>query len=357
MPDAAPAPVDDAVLDDLRRRLRATRTVDVVPGGPERGVESGYLTGLVRYWAEEHDWRAAEDRIRALPWVRSSGGLRAVHQRAADPAAPVVVLLHGWPDSVLRFTRVLPLLPDVHVVVPALPGYPFSDLPASSGAAMADPVAALLDELGYGACTVSGGDIGTSVAESLARRHPEHVGALHLTDVPSRALALVDRSDWTPEERAFSAEIARWQAGEGAYLAEQATKPNTLAAALGDSPAGLAAWIVEKLRSWSDCDGDVEAAFPRDDLLTWVTAYWVTGTIGTSFGPYALREPPVPGRVAAPLAVQLFPRDLLHAPRGYAERTFDVREWDVAESGGHFAAWERPEAFVAGLRKAVALAT
>ena len=129
-----------------------------------------------------------------------------------------------------------------------------------------------------------------------------------------------------------------------------------LAAALGDSPAGLAAWIVEKLRSWSDCGGDVESVFPRDDLLTWVTAYWVTGTIGSSFLPYVEDAPPVEGRVEVPTVVSIFPHDLVPAPREFGERFFDIREWDEEPSGGHFAAWEKPEAYVAGLRKAIALA-
>ena len=353
--DAAPKPVDDAVLEDLRRRLRSSRYVRGVFGSWERGTNATYLTDLVEYWADHYDWRAAEERIRGLPWARHRG-MRAIHQRAEDPAAPVAVLLHGWPDSVLRFERVLPLLTDVHVVVPTLPGYPYSDMPASSGAAMADPVAALLAELGHERYVVSGGDIGTSVAESLARRQPEHVAALHLTDVPSRHLARFPEDQWSAAERRYSEQTAEWQRQEGAYLAEQATKPNTLSAALGDSPTGLAAWIVEKLRGWSDCGGDVESVFPRDDLLTWISLYWLTATIGTSFGPYALREPPVPGRVQAPTAVHLFPADLLHAPREYAERVFDIRVWDEAPSGGHFAAWEQPETFVAGLRRAIALA-
>jgi pimeloyl-ACP methyl ester carboxylesterase len=352
----APEPVDDAALEDLRRRLRATRLLDGVPGGWERGTEPGYLAELVEYWAEQYDWRAAEARILALPWVRTANGLRALHQRSADPDAPTVVLLHGWPDSFLRFERVLPLLREVHVVVPCLPGYPYAGVPGSSGAAMADPIAAMLAELGAERYVVSGGDIGSGVAEALARRSPDRVAALHLTDVPSSHLAAIDPESRTPDERRYAAAVEQWRMREGGYLAEQATRPNTLAAALGDSPAGLAAWIVEKLRGWSDCDGDVESVFPRDDLLTWVTLYWLTGSVGTSFAPYALREPPVHGRVAAPTAVTLFPVDPVHAPREYAQRTFDVRVWDEQRSGGHFAAWERPEAFVQGVRAALRLA-
>jgi pimeloyl-ACP methyl ester carboxylesterase len=142
---------------------------------------------------------------------------------------------------------------------------------------------------------------------------------------------------------------------EGAYAMLQSTKPHTLAVALGDSPAGLAAWIVEKLRSWSDCGGDVESVFPRDDLLTWVMAYWVTGTIGSSFLPYVEDTPTITGKVEVPTAVTIFPKDLVPAPRVFAERFFDLRDWDEQTSGGHFGAWEKPEAYVEGLRRAVAL--
>src|SRR5690606_7304171 len=142
----------------------------------------------------------------------------------------------------------------------------------------------LMAELGYAHYAVSGGDIGSGVAEGLARDHSERVSALHFTDIPLGHLAAVDPATATAEERAYLARVASWRAAEGGYIAEQSTKPNTLAAALGDSPVGLLSWLVEKLRTWSDCVGDVEAVFPRDDLLTWVTLYWLTGTIGSSFG-------------------------------------------------------------------------
>jgi pimeloyl-ACP methyl ester carboxylesterase len=355
--DAAPPPADDTALDDLRRRLRATRFLDGVPGGWDRGTDAAYLADLVYAWADDYDWRAAEERIRALPWELTSDGMRAIHQRAEDPHAPAVVLLHGWPDSVLRYERVLPLLTDVHVVVPALPGFPYSDLPPMSGAAMADPIAVMLGEMGHDRFLVSGGDVGASVAESLARRFPDRVLALHLTDIGLGHLATVPAEERTPAEQLFAVDVERWRAREGGYNAEQATKPNTLTPALGDSPVGLASWLVEKLRGWSDCGGDVEQAFPRDELLTWITLYWVTGTIGTSFGPYALREPPVPGRLPVPTVVSVFANDVLPAPRELAERVLDVRVWDEQPAGGHFAAWEQPEAFVAGLRKAIDLVT
>lgn len=352
---AAPDEVSQAELEDLQVRLRAFRPVPGVGAGWELGADADALVDLIRYWADGYDWRAAEGRIRSLPWARSQGGLRVVHQRAAEHDAQVVVLLHGWPDSVLRFDRVLPLLRDVHVVVPALPGFPFSASPGTSAAAMADPIAAALAELGCTRCVVSGGDIGADVAEALARRDPDRVTAMHLTDLPWGPVLTLPQADLTPGERAFTAELQEWQQAEGAYRAEHATKPDTLSVALGDSPAGLLAWILEKLRGWSDCGGDVLSVFSRDELLTWVSAYWFSGAIGTSFAPYALRQQPVNGRPRAPLVATLFPHDLLHPPREYAERLFDVREWRTPAAGGHFDAWEQPKTYVAGIRAALAL--
>ncbi|HZA04030.1 MAG TPA: epoxide hydrolase [Propionibacteriaceae bacterium] len=357
----APRPVEESVLRDLKDRLREFRRIPLVEGvGWSRGTDPEYLAELVNYWAETYYWREHEERILDYPWVRTGApgtGLRSIYQ-VADRDAPTVVLLHGWPDSVLRYERVLPLLTDVHLVVPALPGYPYGEVvtrPGMSTTAMADVVAASLVELGHDRYVVSGGDIGSSVAEALADRHREHVAALHLTDIPYTHLFAVDRSGLTEAEQKYLADGQTWQFTEGSYALQQSTKPHTLAAALGDSPAGLAAWIIEKLRSWSDCGGDVESVFPRDDLLTWLTAYWVTGTIGSSFLPYVEDAPPVEGRIEVPTAVTIFPHDLVPAPREFGERFFDVRSWDEEPSGGHFGAWEKPEAFVAGLRKAVAL--
>ena len=341
--------------------MRDFRRVPLVEGvGWDRGADADYLAELVDYWAETYDWRGHEQRILGLPWVRTEvrgRGLRSIHQTAGADA-PTVVLLHGWPDSFLRFERVLPLLTDLNVVVPCLPGYPYADPVTTTGmsaTAMADGVAGSLAELGVERYVVSGGDVGSLVAEAMARRHAGHVEALHLTDLPYLHLFSVTPGDLGAAEQQYLADGQAWQLSEGAYALLQATKPHTLAAGLGDSPAGLAAWIVEKLRSWSDCGGDVESVFPRDDLLTWVTAYWVTGTIGSSFLPYVERGEPLASRVEVPTAVTIFPKDLVPVPREFGDRLFDVRAWDEEPSGGHFGAWERPDAYVAGLRKAIAL--
>jgi len=348
--------VGQPVLDDLRERIAATRWPPAIAGaGWDRGTDIDYLRALAARWLE-YDWRAHEAELNELDHVRievDGFGLHAVHQRAADPGAVPLLLLHGWPDSFLRYCRVLPLLRDFHVVVPSLPGYGFSDKPAAPGCStrrFAELVAGLMTALGHDRFVASGGDIGGGVADWLAHRHADRLLGLHLTDVPYSHLLAVDAPDLTKAERAYLAAGRAWGQREGAYAAMQATKPMTAAYGLSDSPLGLAAWIVEKLRAWSDCDGDLERRFTLDDVLTHVTLYWVTNTIGTSFGPYFERETPGNERPAIPTAVTLFPRDLIPAPRAFADRIFDVRRWTELPRGGHFGAWEEPELFAGELR-------
>jgi pimeloyl-ACP methyl ester carboxylesterase len=344
------------MMNELRERLRRTQRVATPWADDEtRGVTGAFLDELLDRWANDYDWRAHERRIGELPWATVAAGgteLRVVHQRSADPGAPVVVLLHGWPDSVLRFERVLPLLTDVHVVVPALPGFPFAaplTAPGMSVNRIAGIVAHALDELGYPKYTVSGGDVGGTVAEILAAEHPDRVAALHLTDVSPRHALTANPAKLAPDAAAYLGQAVQWFRTEGGYIAEQSTRPNTLAVALGDSPAGLAAWIVEKLQAWSG-----ESAFTPDELLTWVTAYWATGTIGTSFATYT--EPAaVPDRIGTPTVLSVFPHDIKPAPRSYAEAFLNVRDYVEHRAGGHFAAWEQPQDYAAALRRAVKL--
>lgn len=356
--ESAPPIVPDAVLEDLRARIRNVHRVGL-PGAHDwsLGVSANYLDALLSTWAEDYDWRDVEARVRALPWVlseRRAVPLRVVHQRAAAPDSAAVVLLHGWPDSVLRFSKVLPLLTDVHVVVPALPGYPFAAPIAPSrisAATMATAVAATMTELGYDRYVVSAGDVGTDIAEALASRHPDQVVGLHLTDL-SHHHALVDPpTHLSATEAAYFSRVHQWHDAEGGYNHQQSTRPNTLAVGLGDSPAGLAAWILERLSRWSDSGGDVETVFTPRDILDWITAYWVSGAIGTSFAPYANRDRP--GRIIAPTSFTMFPGDLVNAPREFAARFFDIRAWVNTSGGGHFDAWERPEDYVAGIRRAL----
>lgn len=344
--------VPDAVLDDLRARLARTRWPATVRGvGWDRGTDPDYLRELVAYWQDGYDWRVHEAAINALPQVKVDG-VHAVHQRSADPDAPAVLLAHGWPDSFLRYAKVLPLLTDFHVVVPSLPGYGFSDPPTEPGrasrAALGERLAELMATLGYERYAVSGGDIGSGTVEAMAAAHPDRVTAMHVTDLPLSRIATLGPAELTAAERGYLAVADRWRRTEGAYLQLQATKPTTAAYGLSDSPVGLAGWIVEKLRSWSD---DFDAAFTRDEILTHVTLYWVTNTIGSSFGPYVERESRGPeGRLAVPTAVSVFPADLLRAPREFADRFFDIRQWVEHDRGGHFAALEVPDLFAGDLR-------
>ncbi|MCS5719756.1 epoxide hydrolase [Herbiconiux sp. CPCC 205763] len=357
-----PAEVPAERVADLKHRLERFRSVDVAGTGWERGVDPDFLRRLVAYWASGYDWREHEQRIRALGWQTAgrSTPIRLVH-RFVSPDAPTVLLLHGWPDSVLRFERVLPLLSDVNLVIPALPGFPFA-LPLAEGGLpsnrMAEVVAAAMTDLGYERYLVSGGDIGSDVAEAIARIRPESVSALHLADVSQRHALDDPPKDPSEAERAYLGRVRDWQHTEGGYMREQATKPQTLAVGLGDSPAGLAAWILEKLRSWSDNDGELTSVFTLDELLTWISAYWFEGSIGTSFVPYAgpARGDEAQRRVETPVAVSIFPKDPVNPGREFAERYLNVQSWEQLEHGGHFSAWERPDDYVRGVRAALTLA-
>jgi pimeloyl-ACP methyl ester carboxylesterase len=365
MPDYspdAPTPVTQEALNDLRLRLDRYRQASVAPSpGWQRGVPHDYLVELVDYWKSEYDWRAHEERIRHYAWTAAGTQrrIRLIHQRV-NANAPTLVLLHGWPDSILRFDKILPELDDVNVVVPALPGYPFA-LPLPEGGLgpveMASAVADALADLGYGRYILSAGDIGSDVAEALAASHRDQVAAVHLTDV-SQIHYLVDPpTDLSEDEKEYMRHGSRWQKSEAGYMHEQSTKLQTIAVPLGDSPAGLAAWILEKLHGWTDNDGDIESVFSRDDILTWVSSYWFDNCIGTSFEPYASSADMSWAPIGAPTAFTIFPKDLVNAPREFAERFFNVQYWKEFDRGGHFAAFERPKDYLTGVRRAIGLAT
>ncbi|MBM9506517.1 epoxide hydrolase family protein [Actinacidiphila acididurans] len=379
MPASPPRPepfapqASGAALEDLRRRLRATRWPDAPQdAGWSLGTDLGYLRELVAYWADGFDWPAQELALARIPRfrVRLGGlGIHFAHVRAAAPAGPVLplVLGHGWPDSFWRYVKVVPLLtdPGAHgadpadafdVVVPDMPGYGYSDRPAGpplDSVAVAGLWAQLMSVLGYERFGAAGGDIGSHVARYLALDHPNRVVAVHRTDagVP---LYAGDPAGLTPEERAWLRDGAAWAAAEGAYAAVHRTKPQTAAVGLGDSPAGLAAWIVEKLRAWSDCGGDIERSFTRDEILTDVTLYWLTGTIGSSMRMYRANAAIAPAqlarRVEVPSGFALFPADLLRPPRAWLERTANTVHVSEPPRGGHFAAFEEPELYAQELR-------
>ncbi|GIU88585.1 MAG: hydrolase [Acidimicrobiia bacterium] len=356
--------VPDAVLADLRSRLAHARIPEQVPGtGWDDGVPSGYLAELVAYWRDGYDWRTHEARLNRLAQfhTRIDGvAIHFVHARSPHPEAFPLLLTHGWPGSFVEFCDVIgPLThPDdpadaFHVVAPSLPGYGFSEPPRERGwdvTRIARAFATLMDRLGYGRYGAQGGDWGAQIATALGVLDAGHCAAIHLNmplaDPPSEPVEL------SAADEADLAAMARFRREESGYAAVQSTRPQTLGAALNDSPAGLAAWIVEKFRAWSDCDGHPENAFTRDQLLTNVMVYWVTQTITPSMRLYRehARSRPPGGPVAVPTGVARYPREPLRLPRAWIERRYRVTHWAEMPRGGHFAAMEQPDLFVADLR-------
>ena len=377
MPDAVPRPFTAHTaaedLADLRTRLRATRWPDAPEAaGWSFGTDLAYLRELVAYWAGEFDWPAQEAALARLPRFQVPlNGMRIhfAHVRAAAPTGPVLplVLTHGWPDSFWRYTKVIPLLtdPGAHgadpadafdVVVPDLPGYGYSEGPAGppmDSIAVAGLWAQLMAVLGYGRFGAAGGDLGSHVSRYLALDHPDRVVAVHRTDAGLPVPAAVP-ADLTAEERAWLADAAAWGASEGAYAAIHRTKPQTAAFGLSDSPAGLAAWIVEKLRAWSDCAGNIERSFSKDEILTNVTIYWLRGTIGSSMRMYQANAAIAPAqharRVEVPSGFAIFRGDVVRPPRAWLERTTNLVRVTEPARGGHFAPFEEPELYAQELR-------
>ncbi len=371
--------IPQSTLDDLQARLQRTRlTDDAGQSGWDSGTDPDYLRQLVAYWHQGFDWRAQEARINQFRHFRAGidgFGIHFLHQRGKGENPLPLLLTHGYPDSFLRFMKVIPMLTDPEtfggdaadsfdVVVPSLPGYGFSDKPAKPGMTLkiADLWAKLMtEELGYLRFAAHGGDWGSMVTEHLARDHSDSVVGIHLTDVPFSHL-FQKPDEPSAKEKRFLKAAEKWQQKEGAYALIQGTRPGSLAPALGDSPAGLAAWMVEKFYRWSDCDGDVENCFSKDELLTNITLYWATDTIYSSFLPYydSVNAGPLTwmteavkgwtGSSRVPAGFASFPRDLLPPPREWAERFFNIQRWTEMPRGGHFAALEQPELLVGDLR-------
>jgi pimeloyl-ACP methyl ester carboxylesterase len=364
--------VPQATLDDLHQRLKRTRLPDAVhDAGWDYGTDLAYLADLLSYYRDGFDWRAQERRLNSLPQHRATVqglGLHFVHVRSKVTDAMPLLLVHGWPDSFLRMEKLIPRLTDpvahgaeardaFHVIVPSIPGFAFSDRPRARGMS-ARQVAALfgtlMQGLGYTRYGAHGGDWGSVVTDQLAQLRGDALAGIHLTDVPFVRMLATPRSELSEGEKRYLAAGKMWQMTEGAYALQQGTKPQTLSFGLNDSPAGLCAWIVEKFRSWSDCRGDIESRFSKDELLTNVTLYWVTETIHSACRLYyeTARDMGRPQpRVEVPTAVAQFPADMVPAPREFAERHFNLQRWTTMPRGGHFAAMEEPELLADDLRQ------
>jgi pimeloyl-ACP methyl ester carboxylesterase len=366
--------VPDEALADLRKRLNATRFPDQAPEEPwAYGTDLAYMQSLVAYWRDEFPWRAQEARLNALPQYKARVhgiDLHFLHVPGEGPAPFPLLLSHGWPGSVFEFLELIPRLTNpAHfgadpehaftVIAPSLPGYGLSFRPGQKRfgvEAIADCFVTLMaGVLGYERFGAQGGDWGSFITARLGYAHAQNVAGVHLNMMPIRRDPKMV-SNPTPEENRYLDELQIWLKEETGYQWIQGTRPQTLAFALTDSPAGLAAWIIEKFRAWSDCGGDVEAAFSRDHLLANISFYWFTGAIGSSFWPYYARMHgpwPIPAgeTVAVPTGYSEFPREILRPPRSIAERTFtNIQRWSVMERGGHFAAMEQPDALAEEVR-------
>ncbi len=375
--------VPQDVLDDLHERLARTRWPDEVDGaGWDYGTNLSFLQELATYWREQYDWRAAEAKLNEFSHFRAEVdgfGIHFIHERANGPNRRPLLLLHGWPDSFYRYSKIVPMLSDsFDVVVPSLPGFGFSDKPTTrAGVDTAELLMTLMTEvLGYSSFAVHGGDTGSPLAKELAARYPETVSALHLTDIGWDVLFGLDPSTLSPAEKRYLATEEASSKREGAYIMVQGTKPQTLAYGLTDSPVGMAAWIVEKFHTWSDCGGELERSFTKDELLTNIMIYWVTETFNASIRWYYFGSDEdwsgavdgawadgaaasetfdwgAPARSSVPAAVALFPEDLPKGaipPRELGERFLNVVRWTEMPRGGHFAALEEPELLVEDMR-------
>lgn len=367
--------ISDEILAELRKRLAATRWPDELPGvGWEYGSNMDYLKELVDYWRNDFDWRAQERQINSFNHFRATvGGLgiHFIHERGKGPNSIPLVITHGWPGTFYEMHKIIPLLTDpaahggdpedsFDVVAPSLPGFGFSDHPTGREVEVTKTAALWVElmtqALGYPEFAAHGGDIGAGVTSRLGHGHADSLIAIHLTSITRPAPYLGDGArDLTDAERTHMREREEWQQAEGGYAHIQGTKPQTLAYGLNDSPAGLAAWIVEKYRTWSDCGGDVERRFTKDELLTTITIYWATETISSSTRMYKENQRYTwtmakDERIEVPTGVAAFPAEISRPPREWAERSYNLQRWTQMPRGGHFAALEEPELLAEDIR-------
>ena len=360
--------VENSVLDDLRQRLADTRWPDEIPNtGWDYGSNLTYIKELVDYWRTDFDWRAQEAKLNAFNHFKSEvDGLdiHFIHEKGKGPNPIPLIITHGWPSCFFEMTKIIPLLADpasyggdaadsFDVVAPSLPGFGFSDHAQDRGMEI-QRVAGMWNKLmsqnlGYPKFGAQGGDIGSGVTARLGFAHSDTLYGIHLTSITRPTPYLGPGSKpVTDSEQALITQRDKWFQDEGGYNHIQGTKPQTLAYGLNDSPVGLAAWIVEKYRTWSDCGGDVEKSYTKDELLTIVTIYWVTQTISSSTRMYFENQKHLwtmekDQKVPTPAGMAMFPQEISKPPREWGERSYHVRRWTEMASGGHFAALEEPQ--------------
>jgi epoxide hydrolase len=362
--------VPDAVLNDLKSRLRNTRWPEAeLVGDWSQGAPLKWIRDICGYWAEQYDWRKREAALnRFAQFTTDIDGLdiHFIHARSPHPQAMPLIITHGWPGSVVEFHKVIePLVDPVahggnaadafHVVCPSLPGFGFSGKPTAAGWGVdriAKTWAVLMDRLGYARYGAQGGDWGSAVTTALGAQDPDHCAGIHIT------LAMGTRPNVegqpTPEEARALEGIKYYADWDSGYSKQQSTRPQTLGYALTDSPSGQAAWILEKFWAWTDCNGHPENILTRDELLDNVMLYWVTASAASSarlywesFGPGKR----TPRTVKVPTGVAVFPKEIVTPVRKWMEASYvNITHWSEMPKGGHFAAFEQPDLFVKEVR-------
>lgn len=361
--------IPQATLDDLEQRLGRTRWPDQIEGaGWDYGSNLDYIKELAAYWQNDFDWRAQEDRLNNFANYRAEVeglGIHFIHEQGQGDNPIPILMLHGWPSSFVQMLDIIPLLtnPPAHrakatdsftVVAPSLPGYGFSDKPTEKGMSVsliADLFHKLMtDQLGYTRYAVRGSDLGAGVLQQIAVKYPDSLIGVHTGGTNPYLGQIPD--NLSPIEQEFVDNAQKWTMAEMAYAMEHSSKPQTLAYGLNDSPVGLAAWIIEKFRRWSDCDGDLEKNFTKDELLTNLTIYWATETINSSIRLYyeTARDPGQWGESKVPTGLLMPTHDLFRTPRKWMERIGRVDHWREIDKGGHFLEWEEPQLVADDLR-------
>lgn len=353
--------ISDNVLNDLRDRIKRTRWPDEIIGSDwDFGANLSYMKELADYWMNKFDWRKIEDEINVYPnFIAEIDGynIHFLHIKGKGAKSLPLIALHGWPGSFLEMMKLIPLLTEndefsFDLVIPSLMGFGFSQRITERGCNlqfMSNLFCKLMNELKYEKFGVHGGDFGSGLGMSLALMYPRNLIGLHLNNIEGYYKPYIPPGDrLSIDEIQFEKESNDWDDKEGAYSHQQRTKPLTLAYGLNDSPIGLCAWIIEKFYGWSDCKGNMESVFTKDELLANVTLYWVTETIHSSIRLYnESRKTPLhftkDNFVNIPVAIARFPLEDVFPPPEYVERGFNVQKWSDMPVGGHFASMEQPE--------------
>ncbi|NML22051.1 epoxide hydrolase [Pseudoflavitalea sp. G-6-1-2] len=342
--------VKQSVLDDLQNRLKQTRWPDAPENiGWKYGTDPVFLQKLVAYWQNGYDWRKQEAALNKLPQFTTEidgNTIHFIHIKSKNAHARPLLLIHGWPDNFYRFHKVIPYLTNEYdLIIPSIPGFGFSSHTAMNDDGSAKVFATLMhDVLGYNNYLIAGGDVGQGIAKSIANLYPDNVAAIHLSDV-GYPNGTEDWSTMSKAEQEFGQFIQRWWYQEGAYAMLHATKPQTQAYGLNDSPVGLASWIIEKFNTWSTPGSSIESKFTNDELLTNIMIYWITQTINSSMRTYVVDysvQLASSKKVSTPTGVAIFPGDA-PTPKEWAERRVNLKRFTQMEKGGHFAALEAPE--------------